>query len=243
MNDDTLTLYYYNDGLSDRERSEVESALESDALLRQRYDDLCGQLDGLPDIGDVCAPPDATARWHDSIERAARLEHGRQRASRRSFHLPSFALGSAIAATLALGIAIGYYLGGERGGEVPPDHVVQTAVGTQATASSAFTRGLQVHLRQSRLDLASLPADADSDRAILIMHIVQQNRLFERAAKDSDSRDLARVLRAFEPILLRLAADDITPAESAELQAQLAFELNVMLTKLGRNASNESSSI
>ena len=67
--------------------------------------------------------------------------------------------------------------------------------------SGAFARGLQVHLRESRQELAGLPADADSERAMLITHMIQQNRMFERAAVQNDSEDLARVLRAFEPIL------------------------------------------
>ena len=67
--------------------------------------------------------------------------------------------------------------------------------------------------------------------------------LRSRAAEEHNSNDLARVLRAFEPILLRLAADDISEREAEALQAQLAFELNVMLTKLGRNLSEETGPI
>jgi DNA-binding FadR family transcriptional regulator len=67
--------------------------------------------------------------------------------------------------------------------------------------------------------------------------------MFERAAEQNDSKDLARVLRAFEPILMRLAADDIAAEDAEALQAQLAFELNVMLTKLGRNVSEDTDTI
>jgi DNA-binding FadR family transcriptional regulator len=106
-----------------------------------------------------------------------------------------------------------------------------------------FARGLQVHLRESRQDLSALPADAGEERAMLIMHMIQQNRLFERAAEQNDAGDLARVLRAFEPILMRLAANDMTPEDAEALQAQLAFELNVMLTKLGKSASESTGPI
>jgi hypothetical protein len=47
------------------------------------------------------------------------------------------------------------------------------------------------------------------------------------------------VLRAFEPILLRLAATDIAPEDAEALRAQLAFELKIMLTKLERGSSKE----
>jgi hypothetical protein len=84
----------------------------------------------------------------------------------------------------------------------------------------------------------SLP-DAE-DRTMLVLRIIEQNRMFENAAVSSDALKLARVLRAFEPILLRLAADDLAPADAEALQAQLAFELSVMLTKLGAGSSDDS---
>ena len=74
------------------------------------------------------------------------------------------------------------------------------------------------------------------------MHIIDQNRLFERAAEQNDSQKLARVLRAFEPVLLQLAAEDLAPEDAEALRAQLAFELNVMLTKLSRDTSKETHS-
>ncbi len=72
----------------------------------------------------------------------------------------------------------------------------------------------------------------------MVNQIINQNRLFERAAEQNDADDLARVLRAFEPVLVRLAEEDLSDAEAEALRAKLAFELNVMLTKLSRDASN-----
>ena len=78
MNDDTLTLYYYNDGLTDRERREIETVLREDRALAERYDALRGQLDRMADDETESAPPHLSARWHDSIDRAARAaEMGR----------------------------------------------------------------------------------------------------------------------------------------------------------------------
>jgi hypothetical protein len=51
------------------------------------------------------------------------------------------------------------------------------------------------------------------------------------------------VLRAFEPILLQLSEQDIAPEDAEALRAQLAFELQVMLTKLSRDASEVSQTI
>ena len=71
------------------------------------------------------------------------------------------------------------------------------------------------------------------------MQIINQNRLYQRAAEQNEADDLARVLRAFEPVLVRLAAEDLSDTDAEALRAKLAFELNVMLTKLSRDTSNE----
>jgi hypothetical protein len=102
---------------------------------------------------------------------------------------------------------------------------------------------LQAHFRDSRQNIGGLPVEDTESRRMLIQHIVQQNRLFARAATENQSPELARVLRAFEPILVRLAADDLAPEEAQRLQAQLVFELNVMLTKMNRTPSDRSESI
>ena len=85
-------------------------------------------------------------------------------------------------------------------------------------------------------------AQGSEDSALLILRLVEQNRLFEQVAAQNDAPQLARVLRAFEPILLRLAATDTAPEDAEALRAQLSFELNVMLTKLAQQSSDETHS-
>jgi hypothetical protein len=247
MNDDTLILYYYGDGLSARERKAVEAALEQDPPLAERYRELCRDLDQLREAPIVAAPAPAVARWHRAIEQAAAAERraGGAPASRRP-EFPAFAW-AALAATLVAGIFIGLYLGG--GGSPPAPTVAERGEveapagdgrGAQATPV-AFSRGLELHLRESRRELASL--NGTPERTMLIMEILRQNRLFERSAQQHDAQDVARVLRAFEPILLRLADENISPAEAAALKAKLAFELDVVLTKMQQRESDETDSI
>jgi anti-sigma factor RsiW len=240
MNDDTLLLYYYDDGLTAAERTAIRAALETDADLRQRYARLCKELAHFDARDTDALRPDMLARLHDSIDRAARLEQQHAAPARQKTHWAPFAWASMVAAALVLGIAIGVYVQDER---LPVEaiSVAQEPGNTAPALSVAFERGLQVHLRETREGLSTQPANAN--RAAIALQLVQQNRLFERAAEQHDSRDLARVLRAFEPILLRLAEDDISEREAEALQAQLAFELNVMLTKLGRNVSEETGPI
>ena len=185
---------------------------------------------------DVHAPPPAAVqRWHDALDDAAAREQAAARPARGDFHPTSFVMGMAIAATLALGIAIGVFIGDDDTVTRVP---VTTADASTGEMPDAFSRGLQVHFRDSREQIMSLP-DSE-DRTMLVLRIIEQNRMFESAANNSDAPKLARVLRAFEPILLQLAADDLAPADAQALQAQLAFELNVMLTKLNVESSDDS---
>ena len=49
MNDETLTFYYYKDGLSREEREQVANLLATDQAVARRYQDICQQLERLDD--------------------------------------------------------------------------------------------------------------------------------------------------------------------------------------------------
>ncbi len=238
INEDTLALYYYNDGLTDDERKQIESALRSDTKLAAGYEVLCRQFDQWREAESQAAPSHLKARWHDSIDRAARLEAVPPKAAKQgSFHFLPFAWGGALAATLALGVALGVFFSGNE--IAPPVEEISIEVTHSSVVPASFTRGLKVHLQDSQWEIASLPVGASADNTMLLMQIIEQNRMFERVAEQNNSPKVARVLRAFEPILMRLASDDIAPDDAEALRAQLAFELNVMLTKLARDPSKE----
>lgn len=187
---------------------------------------------------DVHRPPaHLVEQWHSAIDEAAALERGRQQEPRRGWHPGSFFWGVAVTAALAIGIGIGFVLSVNTGAPMPVPVVADVSPGTSATPA-AFTRGLAVHLRDSRQQIANI--DNSADRTLLVIQIIEQNRMFESAAEHNNAPKLARVLRAFEPILLQLAANDIAPEDAEALRAQLAFELNVMLTKLANEPSDES---
>jgi len=243
MNEDTLILYYFNDGLSDRERRQVETAINTDTTVSAQYKALCRELNDLSETDAQAVPSHTLQRWHDSIDRAARQDQPSQQRPAGIFNFFSFAWGAAITAALAIGIGIGVYMTGNNS-NVPAPNIEVATVGpaVDIVVPASFTRGVRVHLQDARQGLAGLSLDADADRILLILKIIEQNRLFERAAERNNSQSVARVLRAFEPILLRLAADDITPEDAEALRAQLAFELKVMLTKLSRDTSKETQS-
>ena len=171
------------------------------------------------------APSHLVQQWHDSIDKAAALERGHESEPRRGWHPGSFFWGMAVSAAFALGLAVSFLLSDDTPSNVPDVIPV------------AFTRGLQVHLRDSKELLANM--DSTDDSTLLVLSLIEQNRVFESIADKNNAPKLARVLRAFEPILLQLAATDIAPEDAEALRAQLSFELNVMLTKLARETSNE----
>ena len=195
-------------------------------------DDELREFDALGLDREIAAPSHMQQRWHDSIDLAAQREQTELRRSGRTFNFTSFFWGTAVTTALALGIGIGVFLSGGPESIEPNEYVVQDRAGE-------FGRVLRVHLRDTQDDITSMPIDTPEDRTTLVLQIIQQNRLFEQAAERNDADSLARVLRAFEPILLKLAATDIAPEDAAALREQLAFELKVMLTKLERDTSKE----
>jgi polyhydroxyalkanoate synthesis regulator protein len=76
------------------------------------------------------------------------------------------------------------------------------------------------------------------ERTQLIQAILEQNRLFALAAERANEPQLARVLRAFTPILENLASER-READASDL-AQLNFELRVMQARLKAEAESQS---
>ena len=185
------------------------------------------------------APPHLIQQWHATIDEAAALERGREREHATGWRPGSLFWGMAVTAALALGIGLGVFMS-PNATVVAPDQLVASNP-QNATTPVAFSRGLQYYLRDSQAKLASYE-EPGIDTTNLILDIIEQNRLFETAAEHNNAPKVARVLRAFEPILLQLAAGDVAPEDADALREQLEFELNVMLTKLARESSEESHS-
>lgn len=238
MNEDKLLLYFYGE-LSAEERAEVDAALAADAMLAARYETLRNELADWQDDTLVPAPESAKRRWRESIDNAARASRRNHESRDKTPRFWMFGLAAAMTAALVAGIFIGTNLNEP----IPTVEPGPTMAGPETTVPSAlpvsFNRGLQLHLRDSQAELSRIAQDDDADRILLTLQLIEQNRLFERAAVQNNAPSLARVLRAFEPILLRLASDDIAPEDMEALRRQLAFELKVVLTKLEAAPSEE----
>lgn len=190
---------------------------------------------GLDEV--VPAPPHMKQRWHDSIDLAAQREQSAAQKVRTPFNPMSFFWGAAITAVLAIVVGVGVMLNDSPSTVDTTDYVVHDTPLTVPDRSAKFSRVMQAHFRDTRDSITSLPATSAEEQTLLILQIIQQNRLFEQAAELNDADNLARVLRAFEPILLQLAAGDLAPEDADALREQLAFQLKIMLTKLERDTS------
>ncbi len=243
INDEDLVLFYYRDGLSEDEVHEIRSALTTNEELARRYSKLRTDLSQWHTPILELPRNQAVNRWHRTIEQAASTQQIRKSQDKKPLHLFSFTWGAALSAMLMLGIGIGVLID-----RPDNDHPATAALypGQNEHAlrlpKSSLARGLQVHLRQSQYDLR-LPVDGSTERSELLLSIIAQNKLYIRIAERDRAMDLARVLRAFEPILIRLAALDASNSEARKLNDQLNFEFKVVLTKLARRSSEKTNSI
>ena len=241
VSDDTLTLYFYSDGLTRGERQAVAHALASDANVAERYKRLSDELAAIAMEPAEPVPADLRARFIDTIDRAAERERATQTPPRRITHLPSFFWGAAVTLALAAGIGIGTWFASNPEGAADSGPAPDRMAALGAARTPTFARSVRVHFSDSRRELARLDPTSDAERILLVADLIAQNRLYEKAAEQYGAPELARVLRAFEPVLVRLAAEDLDAAEAEALRAKLNFELDVMLTKLARASSTEAS--
>lgn len=226
--DELLTLYYYEDGLAPAERRAVAERLERDAAFGARYDALRAALDGIALVDSYETTADRRARFGATIDaladREARGRHARPR-------IAGWWVTAGVAASLVIGIAIGINLG-TNGPETP------AIVNAPALDEAPLVRRVTSHLRDSQQRLLAVD-EFEQERLLLLRDIVTRNRTFIQKAEAQGDERLARVLRALEPVLIELAAEDALPEEREALASQLLFELNVVLTKYGQDTSKD----
>lgn len=233
INESQLILYYYDDGLSPLEKQTITAALQTDALLAAQYRELSASLDELQDETPMAAPAHLKPQWHELISREAQLHRQASAPTARPHHWLGWAAG--LATMLVLGIAIGIWMqpaatsldAGEGG-------LVQVVPELQAPqgGTGAFTRAVQFYLDGQQAELAGMDDRQAETNQLILLQIITQNRLIERAAVANQAPELARLMRAFEPVLLKLADPATSPEQAAALQRQLAFEMQAVLTKL-----------
>jgi hypothetical protein len=235
ISDDELLLYYYRDGLDAAERARIGAALSASPELAQRLHRLVGRLDAAAAIPEAPVPVQTQQRWRAALEQAAQGQTTQAtRPSRRPF-MDIRWLGAAAATVVAL-IAVVAFTDKPSTNPIASGTPPAVSPSTGASEASAYERGLKTHLASTEQQLASLETATPEERARLVDTIIEQNRIYALAAERAGEPQLARVLRAFSPVLEGLGKEDDDPAASV---AQLAFELRVMQGRLaGGKAPN-----
>lgn len=220
ISDDDLLLYYYRDGLDPTERARIGTALAEQPELARRLHRLVAQLDTVADMPEVPVPPHIQQRWESALDRAAP-------AKRKPRPFTTFQWQAAAAAVVGVVLLVTVQMLLRSPQEQP--------IADAAPASTAYERGLRWHLVNTEQRLAQLDSAQADERAQLVAAIIEQNRMYALAAERANEPQLARVLRAFTPILESLAQE---PGDtSASDIAQLSFELRVMQARLKADTS------
>jgi hypothetical protein len=237
ISDNDLLLYYYRDGLDAAERARIASALSEQPELAARLHRLVARLDAAAMTPEVPVPEHVQQRWEAALSRVAAGEAAIAEKP-RSEVFASFRWRMAAAAVASVLLIVSVKVAMQSTPDALTEQGSMQTAAAGANDLSAYERGLRLHLANTEWQLASLDNASDEERIRFIETIIAQNRLYAIAAERADEPQLARVLRAFTPILERLA--DERGDEAAGEMAQLNFELNVMQARLTAATSNES---
>lgn len=221
IDDDELLLYRLGEH---PDPARIRAALATDAELAARERALAADLALLSDWTPHGPSAAQQARWQAALPQAPTRIGLSARGGRRP---ATRAWIGAMAAALLL--ALSFQLGRQTAPEPPGLAEVPAP-----RAAEVATRGAWSHLAATRTALAELPAA--TDRAARVAALIAHNRLQVDAAERAGDPELARVLRAFEPVLQQLART--APDADAGVRAQLDFEARTLQTKLRATPSN-----
>lgn len=230
INDDELLLYYYRDGLDAAERARIGAALAEHPELAQRLHKLVARLDAAAAMPDVAVPLPVQQRWQQALA-SATTEKPVAPPVRR-FHTQWLA---AAAAVVAIALVMVFQVNRPTTSEVVNNPTPAPSTVTPAAEPTAYENGLRFHLASTERRLSNLGSASPEERAKLIDAIIGQNKVYALAAERAGEPQLARVLRAFTPILQDVA-DGRSGSTEGDL-AQLSFELRVMQARLSAEAA------
>ena len=232
ISDDDLLLYYYRE-LDASERARIGAALAEQPELAQRLHRLVARLDSVSASPEVPVPAAIQERWQAALAGAARGD-SRAAANARRFTPPRWLAAAAAVGVVAL--VVTFQVIQPKHTQIANDQT--TAPVDQPSAAQdvkAYEKGLKFHLASTERQISALGDATPEERARILEVIVSQNRLYALVAERAGEPQLARVLRAFTPILEDVAAG--RSESTAGSLAQLGFEMRIMQARLDAGAA------
>ncbi len=230
ISDDELLLFHWQDGLDAARRREIAAALARDGALGARYARLVADLDRLSQLPEPVSDDLRASRWQRAlvdVEQAPRAT--------RDWRWPL-----AIAATVAALAWFPLQRSRDATNHIATSSPPPTTVLAAHADPDRVARSVRVQLADARAGLPTFAAQSADVRAALVQRWIDDQRALARAADAAGDAQLARTLRAFEPLLRDLAAGE--PSTTGADREQLSFEWAVMQTKLAASASKPSPS-
>ncbi len=236
MTDDELLLFHLSDGLSAERVAQIQTALASDADLRKRLAHLQADLTTLNAKADVALPEPVQQRLQLKLRQ---LQSASMAPARAPFwHLPRTQSAWLLPAFAASAGALVMWLYTHQGAMPNTQPLaLAPATATSAQAQTMSLPALRAHLLQTQTLLETFDPTSSQERALL-GEIIAQNQNYAARAQQLGRADLARVLRALEPVLVEV--ENINePSARAALIEQFEFEANSLQTKLQARASKQ----
>ena len=234
MTDDELLLFHFSDGLSAERVAQIQTALASDADLRERLAHLQADLTTLNAKADVALPEPLQRRLQLKLRQLQTASMAPARAPFR--HLPRTQSAWLLPAFAASAGALVMWLYTQVTPNSQP--LASAPVATiSAQAQTMSLPALRAHLLQTQMLLETFDPNNAQERALL-SEIIAQNQNYAERAQRLGRADLARVLRALEPVLVEV--ENIKePDARAALINQFEFEANSLQTKLQARSSKQ----
>jgi hypothetical protein len=229
ITDDELLLYYYRE-LDPAERARIGAALGESPELAQRLHKLVARLDAAAATPEVDVPAETQQRWMAALDAAV----AREKISTPVATANRFTTSKWLAAAAVVLVALGLVVQLDRQPQPLEAHAPPAPLSVAHAPGSAYERGLQTHLASTERQLASLESASPEERARLVQSIIDQNRIYALAADKAGEPQLARVLRAFSPVLESVAQGN--NQETADNVSQLAFELRAIQGRLAASS-------
>jgi anti-sigma-K factor RskA len=236
VSEELLLARYWQLDLSAEQIHEIDTLIESDAELRERWEQLGMDLTVLKRTEESAAPADTVRRLQQQLR--LRADSEAFKSSQRSKLWPWQNIFKFAGTFVAGAAAVLLWVNATRApGPAPIGNEVALELPTQPADSPhrLSLQAVRLHVTETQA-LLQRTARGDGEQKQLLEEAIAQNQSLQLQALKQGQSDLARVLAALQPVLVELAKAESTESSSG-LVEQFEFESQALLTKLQARSS------